>query len=338
MKVGPEPIHNKKLNADNLAEALKFATSEEITKNAEKLGIQMNRECGVKIGVKSFHKQLPIADMVCDFLAGQLAIYYIKNANIKVCEIAASVLLESGKIVKKDLRGYKSKHWDIQAAPDDILESALEGGYSLTVESIKGVTGFVKHTKRGVQKARKAKNKSEATKEFGKGFAKAVGSSMYHPLKGTWEVMGAIGDGFKHAPALVDSNEHFHKRKVVRGIGEGVYEGSKSLAVGFGEGLTDFFLKPIKGAQQGGIAGFGKGFVQGSVSIISKPIAGTMDFIYQAGAGGYATTKTVSDYLKGKTNELKVDDKVRYSVPLEIQERILREYDELLLYASKRNK
>lgn len=233
---------------------------------------------------------------------------------------------------------YKCKHWDIQAAPEDIVDSAMSGGYSLAVESIKGVTGFVKHTKRGIERARRAKSKTQATKEISKGMAKAVGSSVYHPLKGTWEVVGAIGDGFKHANAMVDSNEHFEKRKVVRGIGEGVYEGSKSLAIGLGEGITDFFVKPIKGAQQDGIIGFGKGFVQGSVSIISKPIAGTMDLIYQTGAGGYASTKAVSNYMKGKSNETKIDDQVRYSVPLEIQERILKEYDELLLYAKKSSK
>ncbi|KAJ3250353.1 hypothetical protein HK103_003628, partial [Boothiomyces macroporosus] len=319
------------LTADNLAEALKFATSEEITKNAEVLGVSMRSENGVKAGVESFHKKLPVNYMTCDFLPSQLAIYYVKNANVKIGDVAASVLIEASRIKKEDLRPYKWKNWEIDTTPQYIFESTLVGGYAITSQTVKGVSGFVKHNKKGIDKARKSKSKAEFSKELGVGFIKGVGSSIYHPVKGGWKFLGLMSDGIKHIPAKVDSNEHFERRKSVKSFAEGALEGSKSLATGIGEGIGDFFIKPIKGAQHEGLKGFGKGIAQGTVSLVTKPIAGTLDFIYHTGNGGYQSSKKAINHYKGKdqgkTEEKQIYHEMLYSVPPEIYDRILKGYD-----------
>jgi UDP:flavonoid glycosyltransferase YjiC (YdhE family) len=60
---GPAPIPQKKLNPDNLAEAIKVALSPEAKTAAGKMGEQIRKEKGEEKGVESFHRHLPLKNM-----------------------------------------------------------------------------------------------------------------------------------------------------------------------------------------------------------------------------------------------------------------------------------
>eukprot|EP01112_Ceratiomyxa_fruticulosa_P019037 TRINITY_DN6167_c0_g1_i1.p1 TRINITY_DN6167_c0_g1~~TRINITY_DN6167_c0_g1_i1.p1 ORF type:complete len:704 (-),score=129.97 TRINITY_DN6167_c0_g1_i1:139-2250(-) len=62
MGVGPDPIHNKKLTADKLAEAIKFCMTPEVKQKAKELGEKLLSENGVENAIKSFHKKLPVVE------------------------------------------------------------------------------------------------------------------------------------------------------------------------------------------------------------------------------------------------------------------------------------
>lgn len=50
------------------------------------------------------------------------------------------------------------------------------------------------------------------------------------------------------------------------------------------DGLKDFFVKPIQGAQKEGVIGFGKGFGKGIGNLVCKPAAGKQ--LYPLNQGG----------------------------------------------------
>ncbi|KAJ3390952.1 hypothetical protein HDU92_000204 [Lobulomyces angularis] len=83
-RVGPEPIPFKSLKPKNLAQAIKFVLSEEILENAKQLGIEMRNENGVKLGVKSFHRQLPLENLICDIYPDQLAKFNYRQRKISI--------------------------------------------------------------------------------------------------------------------------------------------------------------------------------------------------------------------------------------------------------------
>jgi sterol 3beta-glucosyltransferase len=64
MGVGPEPIPHKKLNADNLCEAILFLGKPDVKQRAKELGEKLRTENGVQTAVDVFHKRLPVKDGV----------------------------------------------------------------------------------------------------------------------------------------------------------------------------------------------------------------------------------------------------------------------------------
>ena len=64
--VGPAPCPAADLTEETLADAFVKMKSVEMRVKAELIAKQFETEDGVAKGIKSFHKQLPVEDMVCD--------------------------------------------------------------------------------------------------------------------------------------------------------------------------------------------------------------------------------------------------------------------------------
>ena len=75
---GPRPIPHKLLNAENLAEALRFCHTEAAQAAAIEIAKQMQEEDGVQAAVLSFLNHLPTDKMQCDFLPDQPASWSLK--------------------------------------------------------------------------------------------------------------------------------------------------------------------------------------------------------------------------------------------------------------------
>jgi hypothetical protein len=72
---------------------------------------------------------------------------------------------------------------------------------------------------------------------------------------------------------------------------------------GFGHGLTDgisdFFIKPVQGAQKEGIIGFGKGVGKGIGNLICKPAAGAIGIVGYSSVGVYKQIQGINFGKKG---------------------------------------
>ena len=105
--IGPMPIPHKSLNADNLAEAIRFCLHPDTLAAAGKLAREMSEEDGASAAVASFHRNLPIDNMKCQFINSEPAVWQLKqNAKspINLSKMAAGILLENSRIDVKDLK------------------------------------------------------------------------------------------------------------------------------------------------------------------------------------------------------------------------------------------
>lgn len=62
---GPAPIPQKTMTVENLAEAFKYAVSDDASKAAKQMGEQIRAENGEEKGVEFFHRHLPLKNMRC---------------------------------------------------------------------------------------------------------------------------------------------------------------------------------------------------------------------------------------------------------------------------------
>lgn len=103
---GPAPIPFKTLNSQNLADAIRFCLTPEASTAARQIANKMSSEAGVRRAVASFHANLPLDKMRCDFLPNLPAVwtYEKKGKQTKLSKIAAEMLVEAGKISWNSLK------------------------------------------------------------------------------------------------------------------------------------------------------------------------------------------------------------------------------------------
>jgi hypothetical protein len=105
--IGPMPIPHRSLNADNLAEAIRFCLHPDTLAAAGDLAREMSQEAGVPAAVASFHRNLPVDKMKCQFLDFEPAVWQLKQNTkppINLSKMAAGILLENSRIDTKDLK------------------------------------------------------------------------------------------------------------------------------------------------------------------------------------------------------------------------------------------
>ncbi|KAF7553273.1 hypothetical protein G7Z17_g3740 [Cylindrodendrum hubeiense] len=141
---GPKPLPYKSLDADNLAEAIRFCLREDVVASAQEIAVRMKNESGVRKAAQSFHANLPLVDLPCDILKDRPAVwdYERKGKVVKLSGIAAEVLVDHLKVDRKSLKPHvsleisiKNQRWD----PFTGTASAAVGTYYGMFSSIAGI-------------------------------------------------------------------------------------------------------------------------------------------------------------------------------------------------------
>lgn len=105
--IGPMPIPHRSLNAENLAESIRFCLHPDTLSAAGELARQMSAEAGVSAAVASFHRNLPMNDMKCQFMDSEPAVWRLKQDSknsMNISKIAAGLLIENSLINSNDLK------------------------------------------------------------------------------------------------------------------------------------------------------------------------------------------------------------------------------------------
>lgn len=102
---GPKPIPHKQLNAQNLADAIRFCLTPEAATAAGELSAKMKTENGVATAAKSFHANLPLELLRCDVFPNQPAVWEFKRGKkqVRLSKQAAGILLDHLKIGQKNM-------------------------------------------------------------------------------------------------------------------------------------------------------------------------------------------------------------------------------------------
>jgi hypothetical protein len=102
---GPKPIHQTKLTAENLADAIRFCLTPKAAIAAQKIAAKMSAEDGVETAVRSFHDNLPVESMRCSILGDRPAVWQYKRgmASLNLSAAAAGILLNHLRISRRSM-------------------------------------------------------------------------------------------------------------------------------------------------------------------------------------------------------------------------------------------
>ena len=141
---GPPGCRIRDLTVDKLISALKNLRSNEIIETAKALGKQMVAEDGVANGVKSFYRNLPLANMICEVSVfnnqtSKLASVYCPDCGLKMCEEAHKVVhrVGSGRENHQCIP-FRSCRWGV-VGPSGVLSGVSSGMAAVTYEVAGGV-------------------------------------------------------------------------------------------------------------------------------------------------------------------------------------------------------
>ena len=104
---GPQPIPHRSLDANKLADAIRYCLRPGSLSAAENIAITMQTESGVKTAVESFHRNLPLDKMRCHMLPDEPAVWAYKKSLTKPLQLsktAAQILIDQLRIEPKCLK------------------------------------------------------------------------------------------------------------------------------------------------------------------------------------------------------------------------------------------
>ncbi|KAG7391826.1 Vacuolar protein sorting-associated protein 13D [Phytophthora pseudosyringae] len=156
-------------------------------------------------------------------------------------------------------------------------------------------------------------------KGFSKGLAKGTASLMTNTVDGTFDAASKISGTFGQGFANLSLDDHYQqnraraRRRHVRGLREGLVQGSRELSLGVYEGVAGLVLNPMRGAHESGAVGFVRGTITGIIGLPVKPVAGIFDFASRATQGvrnrslqnGQNMRRVRRPRVFGRYNELK---------------------------------
>lgn len=220
---GAHPVPYKELTVDKLAEGIKQCLSEESRRGAEKIAKRIEEEGdGAQNAVKSFHRSLVLRghhSMRCTILEDRVAVWTVKNTNLRLSALAAELLVEKKKLTWKRLRLIRHNEWSDFDGPGE----PITGAGTAIMGTVTDVASGIGSVPFRIAKSSKRRAKHDQKK-------KRLSLHKHHGEKNT-DVDGAINKSNGHAVndqangAVYRSGEE----KTVTEIKEDDTKGKKSL-------------------------------------------------------------------------------------------------------------
>ncbi|KZV90217.1 UDP-Glycosyltransferase/glycogen phosphorylase [Exidia glandulosa HHB12029] len=258
---GPKPIPQKNFNVENLTAALTYAISPEAKTAAAGLAQSIVNEDGVEGGVDSFYRHLPLLNMRCDLDPSRVAVWWSTKHCLKLSAFAAQVLLDDQRIKMEHLDLHRPKEYDSRKQYTDPITAGVVSMFWMLVKAPMGVAELFYNPVDGI---------IHTTTALPNGFMKLV--IHFH-------------EGLHNLPTLYGSTVRSHKP--IRGVTDGLIEGSKGLALGVYDGITGLVTAPMKGAAEDGVIGGLKGSAKSLFDFAFKPLAGGLGFVSLPLKGAY---------------------------------------------------
>jgi hypothetical protein len=141
----------------------------------------------------------------------------------------------------------------------------------------------------------------ESPAAFGRGLATGTLSLLKNTIYGSFNTVSKLTAAMDKGVATLSLDDKYIAERKARSqykpkhAADGVFEGTKDLARGVFDGITGIVLKPVEGAIEGGVVGFGKGLAKGLIGAAVKPVGGVLAFAAKTTAGIKNTTTLFDD-------------------------------------------
>ncbi|KAJ7778801.1 UDP-Glycosyltransferase/glycogen phosphorylase [Mycena maculata] len=250
---GPKPIPHKKLNIDNLRDALKFAISPAAKNAAKGMAEQIQREDGVRKGVDSFYRHLPLLNMRCDVDPSRLAVWWSTEYCLKLSAFAAQVLIDAKLLEVASLDLHRTKEYDTRKQVSDPVTGGASAIYWTVTHWYAGIARIFYSPVKGIIKTTTA------------------------IPRGVMDIVSSVREGFYNTPKLYGSK--VRKTGKVTSFASGLKEGGKGLFYGYYDGITGLVREPYEGAQKEGFIGAVKGSLRSFANATIRPAGGIVGLI-----------------------------------------------------------
>lgn len=169
-KAGPEPVPYKHLNAEKLAEGIKYCLTEEAQEKAREMARDIEREGdGAENACSFFHKHLQLDgkhSMRCSILEDKVAVWWMRNTSLRLSALAADILVEKGYINWRKLRLLRHCEYNDFEGPGEPVTGvigSIAGTFGDAVGGVASVPGRIAKTsnKRRERKERRRRKTGE---------------------------------------------------------------------------------------------------------------------------------------------------------------------------------
>lgn len=188
---GAEPVPYKNLTAEKLAEGIKQCLTEEAENEAKKIAESIEAEGdGAMNAVASFHRSLVLRgknSMRCCILEERVAVWTLKNTNLRLSALAAELLVEKKKITWKQLRLIRHNEWNDFEGPGEPLTGAGTAILGTLTGMASGVGSvpfrLARSSKKRAKHQEKKKSDLSKAKRSGNGRGTMAGKPSGSPLQ-----------------------------------------------------------------------------------------------------------------------------------------------------------
>ncbi|KAK4443948.1 sterol 3-beta-glucosyltransferase [Podospora aff. communis PSN243] len=160
---GPEPVPYKSLTAEKLAEGIKYLLTDEAVKAAGEIAKSIEKEGdGAENACKAFHKHLVLAgknSMRCSILRDKVAVWQLKNTNLRLSAMAADVVVDRGYVSWKKLRLLRHNEWNDFEGPGEPVTGVAGSLVSSAGKVFKGIGGVPYRIAKGREERRERKER-----------------------------------------------------------------------------------------------------------------------------------------------------------------------------------
>jgi hypothetical protein len=190
---GAQPIPYNKLTTEKLADGIRQLLTEEARLAAEEIAKNIEEEGdGAQNAVRSFHRSLQLRgehSMRCCILEDRVAVWKLKNTNLRLSALAADILVAQKKLHWRQLRLIRHYEWNDFEGPGEPMTgaaAAIVSTFANVASGIGGVPFKVAQTSKRRQKhdeKKRRKLEQKQAKRSGNGRATIASSKHGTDIK-----------------------------------------------------------------------------------------------------------------------------------------------------------
>eukprot|EP00755_Sulcionema_specki_P021014 Sspe_Gene.12885::Locus_4420_Transcript_1_1_Confidence_1.000_Length_11390::g.12885::m.12885/K19525/VPS13A_C; vacuolar protein sorting-associated protein 13A/C len=142
---------------------------------------------------------------------------------------------------------------------------------------------------------------TKSPEAFAKGVARGASSMTRHTTYGVFNMVSGITSSMSKGVATLSLDEDYLKerrkrqRMKAQNLQQGVTQGAHALGRGVFDGITGIVTKPIEGARENSILGFGSGVAKGIIGVPVKVVSGVLDGVGKVTEGAKGQVAGGSD-------------------------------------------